>query len=126
MPGGGGVRREMHRAVLLRLLRRLAGEVAGHGVVGRPALDEVHGHHGKLQRAAALEEEHLMRVGHVQDGLELGLRVVEDLLELFTSMAHLHNGQSAALIIHQILLRLPQRALGQHRGAGGEIEHLFA
>ena len=66
----------------LGLLDRLLRPDAGHQIVGRAALrQQVHRHHGELERRAALEEQHAVVVrnaGQLAAGL---LRLVGDLVE---------------------------------------------
>ena len=121
------VRRDAHRAVLCRLLRRAAGEMTGDGVVRAAAgRQQVQRHHRKLRRRAALQEEHLVRFRHAERGAEARLRLVEDRGKLRTAMAHLHDGHAGAAAVHELRLRLAQHALRQHRRPGGEIEDLFS
>ena len=82
----------MDGAVFLRLFIGDAGEIAGHGVVRLAGgADEVHGRGGELGGRAALEEEDMIPVRDVEQAAELGLGVVEDLLEHFRSVTHLHD-----------------------------------
>ena len=88
--GGGGGQADL--TVLLGLLIGNVGEVAGDGVVGLtgPA-DQVQGHHGELAGGAALEEENLVVVGHLEQLAEARLGVLKDLQENLRSVTHLHH-----------------------------------
>ena len=52
---------------------------------------------------------------------ELCHGTVKYILKHGASVAHLHHGHAAALVVKQFIPGLCQCALGQHRGAGGKI-----
>lgn len=123
MAAGGGVRRNVHRAVLLGLFGRIAGKMPGHGIVRRPLLaHQIERDHGKLSRAAALQKQDLMCVRHRQCGAKTRLHILEDIRKGLTSVTHLHHGHARAMIIEQFRLRLPEHFLRQDRRSGRKIE----
>ena len=123
MAAGGGVRRNVHRAVFLGLFGRVAGKMPGHGIVRRPLLaHQIERDHGKLRRAAALQKQDLMCVRHRQSGAEPRLHILEDIRKGLTSVAHLHHGHARAMIIEQFRLRLPEHFLRQDRRSSRKIE----
>jgi hypothetical protein len=93
-----------HRAVLLRRAHRLAAPVARVQVFGglRCAVHEQHGHHGKLLRRAALQQQHVVVVGQREQrahvALELGddrgkpVRAVADAQDRQTHLGHFEYG----------------------------------
>ena len=88
--GRGGSQADL--AVLLGLLVGHIGEIAGDSVVGLAGLtDQVQGHHGELAGGAALEEENLVVVGHLEQLAEARLGVLKDLQENLRSVTHLHH-----------------------------------
>ena len=116
------VRGEANLAVLFGLLTGDAGEVSGDGVVrlSRPS-HEVQGHHGELARGPALQKQHLVVVGHAEQPDEIGLGIVEDLLEYFGAVAHLHDGHTAALVVGDLAPRPLQHLQGQHGRTGRKV-----
>ena len=122
---GGGCG-QMDLAVLLRLLVGDVGEVAGHGVVGLAGgPDEVQGRHGELGGGAALEEEDLVSLQHVEQGAQLGLGVVKDLLEHLGAVTHLHDGHAGALVVCDLGSCPLQYLQRQHGRAGGKVVNTF-
>ena len=83
---------------------------------------EVHGDHGKLHRAAALNEQHLIVIGNTHQLAQIGLSLGRDLLEHLGAVAHLHDAHTAAAVVHHLIADLLQHGLRHHGGAGGEIE----
>ena len=109
-------------AVLLSLLIGHAGEIAGDGVI-RPAgfSDEVQRNHGELAGGAALQKQHPIVFGHMEQPDEAGLGVVKDLLEHLGAVAHLHYGHAGALVVGDLAARPLQHLQRQHGRAGREI-----
>ena len=118
--GGGGD--HLHLAVLLGLGNGLLGPCAGLHVAGLAVLHQVHGHHGELQRTAALDEQHLVVVGNVHQLAQVCLGLVGDLLEHLGAVAHFHDAHAAAAVVHHLVADLLQHALRHHGGAGGEVK----
>ncbi len=71
---------------------RLLGPLAGvHVVDGRLPTQQVHRDHLELQRGAALEEQHVVAVGDVQQPAQVRLGLGSDRDELLTAVGHLHH-----------------------------------
>ena len=117
--GGGGD--NLHLAVLLGLADGLLGPGAGLHIAAHAVFHQVHGHHGKLHSAAALDEEHLIVVGDAHELAKVRLSLVNDLLEHFGAMAHLHDAHAASAVVHHFGGDLLQDFLRHHSGAGREI-----
>ena len=123
MPAGGGVRRDVHPAVLFSFFGCIAGKMSGHGIVRRPLLaHQIERDHGKLCRAAALQKQDLMCVRHGQCGTKSRLHILENIRKGLTSVTHLHHGHARAMIIEQFRLRLLEHFLRQDRRSGRKIE----
>ena len=90
-------------------------------VVGLAGGHEVEGHHGELLGGAALEEADLVVVGDLHQPPQTGLGVLDDLLEPFAAVAHLHHALAAAVVVEQFDLRGLEDGFGQHAGPGAEI-----
>ena len=116
----------MDAAVLLGLPGRLAGEVAGNGIVGAAARQQVHGDGGKLQGGAALKKQNLMTVRHLHQGFQLLLCMIKNLLKQLAPVTHLHDGHAAAGVIQQLSPGLLQRRQGHYGGAGGKVIYVFS
>ena len=117
--GGGGYD---DLAVLLSLGNGLLGPRAGLDVHGLAVLHQVPRHSGELQGSAALDEQHLVVVGDVHQLAQIGLGLVDDLLEHLGAMAHLHDAHTAAAVVHHLVADLLQHGLRHHGGTGGEIK----
>ena len=118
--GGGGD--DLYLAILLGLGNRLLGPRAGLHIARLAVLHQVHGDHGELHRAAALNEQHLVVVGNVHQLTQIGFRIRRDLLEHLGAVAHLHDAHTAAAVVHHLVPDLLQHGLRHHSGTGGEIE----
>ena len=119
--GGSG---DVHGAVLLGFLHGLVGEVAGNGVISLAgAGQQVQGDHAELHGGAALEEEDLIALGDVHQLAELGLGIVEDLLEHLGAVAHLHNGHAGAIVVGDFRAGALEDLQRKHGGTCGEIEN---
>ena len=117
--GGGD---DVHLAEFLGLGNGLLGPCAGFHIAGLTVLHEVHGHHGELHGAAALNEQDLVVVRDVHQLAQVGLGLVGDLLEHLGAVAHLHDAHTAATVVHHLVPDLLQHGLRHHSGTGGEIE----
>ena len=71
---------------------------------------------------AALDEQNLVVVGNAHQLAQIGLGLVDDLLEHLGAVAHLHDAHTAAAVVHHLVADLLQHRLRHHGGAGGEIE----
>ena len=86
--GSGGT----DSAVLGGLLHGQIGEVAGDGVIGLTlGTHQVEGDGGELGGGAALQEEDLVGVRHVESGTEIGLGILKDFVKDLRSVTHLHH-----------------------------------
>jgi hypothetical protein len=102
------------------LLRPLATD----HVVGR-AGEEVHGDGVEELGGAALEEEHVVRVGDVEQGPATGHRLVQHRVELLAPVAALGDPEAFALVVHQRRRRGLQHLQRKHGRPGGEVENAF-
>ena len=87
----------------------------------RSGRQQVHRHHGELQRRAALQEEHPVAVVDARQVAARLLRVLDDLVEHLAAMAVLADPEPAAGHVPDVLLRLLEHGLGKHRRAGAEV-----
>ena len=111
-------------AVLLGFLVGVVCEVAGADIVGLAgAADQVHGDHCKLHGCAALEEEHLVALGHAHELAELLLGLVEDALVNLGAVAHLHDGHAGALVVGDLSACAVQHFQRKHGRAGRKVEN---
>ena len=117
--GGGG--RDLHLAVLLGLGDGLFGPGAGLHVAGQAVFHQVHGHHGELHRAAALNEEDLVVVGNAHELAQVGLGLVTDLLEHLGAVTHLHDAHAAAPVVQHLRGNFLKNGLRHHGGSCGEV-----
>ena len=117
--GGGG---HDDLTVLLGLGDGLLGPGAGLDVDGLAVLHQVPCHGGKLQGGAALDEQHLVVIGDAHQVTQIGLGLVDDLLEHLGTVAHLHDAHAAAAVVHHLIADLLQDGLRHHGRARGEIE----
>ena len=62
-------------------------------------------------------------VGQARQGPQVGLGLPENPLELGRPVADLEHRHPDAGEGHQVVLRLLEHRLGQHRGAGAEVVH---
>ncbi|MPM96081.1 hypothetical protein SDC9_143238 [bioreactor metagenome] len=117
--GGGGD--HLHLAEFLGLGNRLFGPGAGFHIAAHAALEQIHGHHGKLQRAAALHKQNLIVVGNAHQFLQVVLGSGQNFLENLGPVAHLHDAHAAAAVVHHFGGDLLQNRFRHHSGAGGKI-----
>ena len=108
--------------VLAGLLPGLLRPVARHQVACVTAAHQVHGHARKLQRRAALQKHDAVVVRNPHQAPERLLRVVQDRLEGGRSMAHLHDGHAAALVVEHLCGGFLEDLLGQSRGSRGKVK----
>ena len=108
-------------AVELRLFPGLLRPGAGHDVVGLLVLHEVHRDGRELLGGAALQEEHLVVVGNLQELAQVGLGRLDDVREGLGAVAHLHDGHAGAVVVEHLGGRLAQHLLGKHSGTGGKV-----
>ena len=119
--------RDMHAAVLFRFLRGDIGKIAGHGVIGRVALGgQIERDHRKLERRAALQKQDLVRVRHGERLFELRFCRGKYIHKFPAAVAHLHHGETAAVIVQQFGCRRLQHLRRQYGRPGGEIEYVLA
>ena len=71
----------MHIAVLLGFVDGFFAPCTGLDIAGYAVLHQVHGDHSKLERSAALYEQHLVVVGNVHQVTEILLGFVDYFLE---------------------------------------------
>ena len=76
-----------------------------------------------MQRRAALQQQHLVIIPDVHQCAQVRDRLVEDIGIHLAAVGHLHHRHARVSVNHQILLRLLQHRLCQHRRTGGKIIH---
>src|SRR5882672_129098 len=118
-----GARRDVHLAEAVRLLDRELRPLPRIDIVGGLlSAEEVHGNGREVQPRAALEKEHLVVRGHLQQFAEVFLRLRRDPDELLAAVAHLHHRHARPVPVEHFGSGLREHLLGQDRGAGGKIE----
>jgi hypothetical protein len=142
----GGIRRKFH-FVLAREARELFGLAGCSDVVENaffqfadgfrgphPGVEnvyrlagdaEIHGGHGELHAAAALEEEHGVFVGDAHELAEPGFGVGNDAFEFGGAVAHFHDGHAAAAPVEEFFADALEDGKWQRAGAGIEVECSF-
>ena len=108
-------------AVLGGFLASLLAPGTGKDIVGLALLKKVHGNGGELRPSATLQEENLVIVGNTHQITQIGLSLVEDLLECLGAMGHLHNGHARAAVIQHLSCGLLKHADGKRGGTGGKV-----
>ena len=119
--------RDVHAAVLLRFLCGNARKITSHRVIGGIALGgQIERDHRKLERRAALQKQYLMRIRHRERFFELCLCRGEYIHKFPAAVAHLHHGETAAVIVQQFGRRRFQHLRRQDGRPGGKIKHILA
>ena len=106
---------DLHLAVLLRLLDGLFRPGAGLHIARNAVFHQVHGDHGELDGAAALDKQHLVVVRDAHQLPQVRLRLVPNLLERLGPVTHLHHAHPAAAVVHHLGRNLLQNLLWHHR-----------
>ena len=88
-----------HFAEELSLFEGFLGPYAGVEICGF-LFEEVEGHHAELRAGTAAEEEHGIAFGYAEEFFEEVLRLVDDSLEFFGTVADFHEGKPHALKFH--------------------------
>ncbi len=103
----GGIRGDVHRAVLLCLGHGLLRPGAGVHVVGRRlAHRQVEGHSRELRCRSALQEQHLVVRRDGEQLAQIGLGLLRDAEERLAAMADLHHGRTDAVPVEQLVASL--------------------
>jgi hypothetical protein len=100
------------------LLRPLSGVQI---VRFRLAAQQVHGNHGELAGRAALQEQHLVMGGDVEQFAQIGLGLFGDGDEFLAAMAHFHHRHAGTVPVEHLGLGLFQNRLGQHGGTRAKV-----
>ena len=109
----------------VQLLDGLVGPDAGVGVAdGLAGNLQVHGHHGELEGGTALEEEHLVVLGNVQQLPEIRLRRLDDLVEGRRTVGLLDDAVATATVVGKFGLGLQNDGTGKRSGTCVEVKHL--
>ena len=117
--GGGG--NDLHLTVPFGLGNGLFAPCAGFDVAGYAVFHQVHGHHGELHRAAALNKQNLIVFGNVHQRPHIGFRLRKNVLKHLGAVAHLHDAHAAAVIVQHLGGDFLQHRFRHHGRAGGEI-----
>src|SRR5690606_27799138 len=80
-------------------------------------------HGGKLQRRAALQEQHLVVGRNAHQLAQIGFGGGDHPLEIGRAMAHFHDAHAAPVPVEHFLGGLAQYRLRQGRRAGTEVEN---
>ena len=107
--------------VLGGFLACLLAPGAGKNIVSLALLKQVHGNGGELRPSATLQEENLVIVGNAHQIAQVGLSLIENLLECLGAMGHLHNGHARAAVIQHLSCGLLKHADGKRGGTGGKV-----
>ncbi len=94
-------------------------------VYGLAGEAEIHGDHGELHAAAALEEDDGVFVGNAQEFAEAGFGVGDDAFEFGGAVAHFHDGHAAAAPVEELFADALEDGEWQRAGAGVEVECSF-
>ena len=106
---------DLHLTVLLGLLDGLFRPGAGLHIARNAVFHQVHGDHGELDCAAALDKQHLVVVRDAHQLPQVRLRLVPNLLEHLGPVTHLHHAHPAATVVHHLGCNLLQNLLWHHR-----------
>jgi len=117
--GGGG---HNDLTVLLSLGNGLLGPGTGLYIHSLAVLHQVPGNGGELQGGTALDEQDLVVIGNVHQLTQVGLGLVDDLLEHLGAVAHLHDAHTAAAVVHHLVTDLLQDGLRHHGRTGGKVK----
>ena len=114
--------RHIDLAVAPRFLDGFLGPLPGIDVIRRFTLaQQVHGHHGKLGRRPALQEQHSVIVADAHQVTQVLFGLFGDIHEDLVPVAHFHDGQTFALEIEDFLLSLFQYRRRQRRRPCAEV-----
>ena len=84
-------------------------------------VEQVHREHGKLHARTALDEEHRIVVGDVEQFPDIRFRAVDHRFEKLAAVGELHDAAAAILIIGEFRLRTLHDFLRQHGRPGCKI-----
>ena len=110
-----------HLAVFLRFGDGLFRPSARLHIAGLAVFHQVHGNHGKLQRAAALNEQDPVIVRDAHDLPQVGLGLLGDAVEDLGAVAHLHDAHTGTTVVHHFIPDLLQHLLRHHGRTGGKV-----
>ena len=107
---------------------RFLAPVAGHDIVGdRLVVDrlshQIHRRAGELAGRPALDEQHAVVVGHVEQGLQVFGGALGDRDERLAAVAHFHDRHARALPVQHFGLGLLEHLDRQRRRARAEVIH---
>ena len=117
--GGGGD--HLYLTVALGFGNGLFAPGAGFHIAGHAIFHQIHGNHGKLHRAAALNEKNFIVFGNVHQRPQIGLGFCQNILKHLGAVAHLHDAHTAAVVIQHLGGDLLQNRLRHHGRAGRKI-----
>ena len=115
---------EVRLAVFLGFFVGLVAPGSGDdevGGIGRRGA-EVEWDAGELGGRAALEEDDGVVVGDSEELTQIGFRFLDDEVEFFSPVTHLHDAHAAAAVVVKFLLRLEYDLLGESCWSGREVE----
>ena len=114
----------MDTAVTRGFLHRLMRPITTDHVVSLPCgTDQVHGHDRVFCNSPTLQQQHAVIVRNSQQAFQERLGLSQDVGELRSTVAHLHDGHAASLPIEHIAGSLSQNGLWQSGWAGTEIDN---
>ena len=117
--GRGG--NNFHLAVPLGLGNGLFAPRTGLHIAGYAVFHQVHGHHGELHRAAALNEQDLIIFGNVHQRSQISFSLRQNILKHTGAVTHLHHAHAAAVIVQYLGGDLLQHRFRHHGRTGGKI-----
>ena len=107
--------------ILLRFFICAAGEIAGDDIVGRASLGKIQRKSREHTGRAALQEQDLIVVRNIHDLAQILLSIADDLVIHLGTVAHLHDGHSAAFIVQHILLGFQKYLFRKHGRTCGKV-----
>ena len=111
-----------HLAVAPALGDRLARPLPGVGVSESAARSgQIQRHGGKLQRRAALQEQHRELVADVQQTAQRGLGRGDDRHHFRRAVTHLHKRHAGVVPIEHLRGGAFEHGIGQHRRTRAEV-----
>ena len=93
---------DLYGAELLCFLHGIACEVAGNSIVSLAGYHQVQWDCGELHGSAALHKQDLIVIRDIHDTAQHILCTVDDIIVVFGSVTHLHDGHAGAFIVKHL------------------------
>lgn len=122
-----GAGRDIHGAIATSLLDGLLRPDTGIDIVGDAIFgQQVQRNLGELLAGAALQEQHLVVRGNVEQVAQVLLGLAGNGHVVITTVAHFHDRKALAPPVEKLGLGTLQNCVGKRRGTGAEIEGSLA